>query len=249
MTKNELKQWIQNDITLSGALSGVSLPDNEIKRVIEKETMYVADKYPEAIETKFCIIHPHVFMSPEFRANRCIQFPSCVRYVTKFEEMRRRNNLIGLNDPDVGFNRAFMTEMWQGMIANFDSLTYRLVHWSAWDQFKQFTLVDIQHTWNRNTHRLYVKGHTPQIPVYCELSVQIPDEDLWEDPWVKMFLSAKCKLQVARLLGTFTHTLIGGVTINQNTYSDGANNDIKECEEYWKDMTKSDNSSWFLEAF
>lgn len=247
MTKNELKEYIQNDVTISGALTGVSIPDKEIDRIIKNEKKFIADQYPECIEYKFCVIHPHVFMSPEFRANRMLQFPDCVREVTKFEEMRRRNNLIGLNDPDVGFNRAFMTEMWQGMISNFDSLTYRLIHWSAWDQFKQFTLVDIQHTWNRNSHRLYVKGHTPQLPVYCELSTMIPDEELFEDPWVQKWMSAKAKLQVARLLGTFTYNIIGGVTINNSTYTESANKDIEECTKYWGELRKSDNASWFLE--
>ena len=65
---------------------------------------------------------------------------------------------------------------------------------------------------------------------------------MWEDPWVKQWIAAKCKQQVAKTLGVFTVTLIGGVTVNNNLYTEEANNDLNECKERWKDMQQAD---WF----
>lgn len=235
MTKDELIKWIKNDVTIGGQLQ-INIPDSEYDRVIDYRTRELLEYYMDALESRFVIIHPRVFMSPEFRSNRTIQFPECVISVYKFYEMRRRNGLFGINDPDISFNRAFQSDMWFGSPMNFDTVSYRLIQWSTWDQMKQFTLIDIQHSWNRNTHRLLVTGHDPKVPVFCEFYQRIPNEDLWEDPWAKKWISAYVKKEVARLIGTFTTTFVGGVTVNASLYSDEADKDIDACKEYFKNV-------------
>ena len=83
-------------------------------------------------------------------------------------------------------------------------------------------------------------GHDPQCNVYCELAVKVPETELWEDPWVKQWIAAKCKLQVAKKIGTFTTTLIGGVTVNTSLYTEEANKDIEDCQKYFDELLKSD---------
>jgi hypothetical protein len=106
MTKKEMVKWLRDEVTMSGSIS-LELTDAEFNRVIDKETNMIYELYPEAINYDFVIIHRNVFYQPEFRKNRIIQFPECVLSVIKFEEMRRRNSMFGIADPDFGFNRLF----------------------------------------------------------------------------------------------------------------------------------------------
>lgn len=235
MTRSEFIEWLKDEITMSGTIN-ISLSDKEYGRLIDKELKMIPELYCEAIKYDKCIIPSDLFYTPEFRKNRCIQFPDCVLSVVKFEEMKRRNNLWGLSDPDLSWNRMFQTDMWMGPQMAMDTVMFRTIQWSNWDQLKQFNLVDIKHRWNRITHQLFVMGHDPYNDVYCEVATKVDEQELFEDPWVRQWIAAKCKLQVVKKLGTFTVTAIGGVTVNTGTYSEEANNDLNDCKEHWKDM-------------
>lgn len=235
MKKAEFLDWVKNDITISGALT-INVPDKEIERIITKETKYLAEIYPDMIQDSYCILHPRIFHSPEFRANRTIQFPDCVKSIVKFEEMLRRGAMLGFNDADLTFNRAFMSDVWFSAPFSMDTITYRMMSMEVWDQMKRFTLVDINYSYNRNTHKCLVLGHDPRTPVFCQMNTIIPEEDAWDDPWVQTWIAAKCRLSVYRLLGTFTANLVGGVTINAATYKETADADIEKCETYFKEL-------------
>lgn len=248
MTKKELVAFIRNDITLSGALA-IQLPDEEIERIIDFEKNALYEFYPDALQERFIILHPNIFRTSEFKTSRVVEFPACVYSISKFEEIRRRNGLYGFNDPDISFNKAFMSEMWMGLGLNMDFVTYQLINWSTWDMCKQLSLVDIQHSFNRATHTLLVLGHDPLGPVRCEMFVKIPDENLFDDYWCKKYLCAKAKLSVNRLIGTFTTQLVGGVTVNAATYTEAANSDIEQCKEYWQEMRTNYNAAGWVEMW
>jgi len=106
---------------------------------------------------------------------------------------------------------------------------------------KTFNLSDIKHTFDEASHVLTVLGHDPIAPVFCELYVKAPEEKLFDDPWVQKWMGAKCKLQVAKAIGTFTATTIGGVTVNYNLYTEEANKDLDECKEFFKNLRDADH--------
>ena len=137
--------------------------------------------------------------------------------------------MFGISDPDFQFNRAFQADMWFGNMMNMDSVAFRTVQWSVWDQLKQFTLVDIQHRWNYATKQLQVIGHDPHVNVYCGLITKCPESELFDSIWVKKWISAHCKLAVNRLMSLFQTTLIGNVSINLSAYTEEANKDIEAC--------------------
>ena len=159
-----------------------------------------------------------------------IQFPDCVLTVTKFEEMKHRNMMFGCNDPAFSFDKTFMADMWFGNMMNMDGVAFRTIQWSTWDQLKQFTLVDIQHRWNYASHQLYVIGHDPSVNVFCGLMTKAPVSDLYDNIWVRKWVSAHCKLAAYRLMTYVQTTYIGGVTINLQAFTDEANKDIEDCK-------------------
>ena len=239
MTRAEFIEWLKSEITMSGTIN-LSLPDKEYNRIIDRELRMIPELYVEAVKYDKCVIPRDVFYSQEFRKNRCIKFPDCVLSVVQFCELKMRNQMWGIADPDLSWNRMFQTDMWMGPQMAMDTVMFRTIQWSNWDQLKQFNLVDIKHRWNRPTHQLFVTGHDPYNDVYCELATKVDDQDLFEDPWVRQWIAAKCKLQVVKKLGTFTVTAIGGVTVNTGTYSEEANNDINDCKEYWANLRQAD---------
>ena len=105
MTKKEMIQWLKNEVTMSGSIN-ISLSDAEYERILDKEINMVYQLYPVAVKHQYCVIDKRQFYTPEFKANRTIQFPDCVLAVGRFEEMKRRNTLLGINDADFSFNRV-----------------------------------------------------------------------------------------------------------------------------------------------
>ena len=241
MTRKEFVEWLKEEITVGGALS-INLPDKEYERIIDREVKALYELSPEAVKESYTIIPVDYFYKPEFRKTRTIQFPDCVISVNKFVEMKRRNAMFGINDPDFSFNRAFMADLWLGSQMNMDSVAFRTIQWSVWDQMKQFNLIDIRHRWNWNDKTLLVLGHDPKVDVFCGLCVKVEESALFEDYWCRKWIAAHMKLQANKLMTLFQVNLIGGVTINMSAYTEEANKDIEECKEKWKD---NNTITWF----
>lgn len=242
MTKDELTNWIDNEITLGGSID-IKLPRQEIRRVIEKATREVYLLYVDSVEQKWMLMPKALFYRPEFRANRVIQFADCVTAVTRFQEAHKMYNFYGFNDPDMSFQKAVNSGIYFGSQFNNEWITSMQISWLSWDQMKTFSLVDIRHSWNPNTHRLQVLGHDPKADVICEIMTKVPEQELWEDPMVRKYIGGKCKVEVSRLIGTFTTNLIGGITVNSGLYKDEGTEEINEAKEYFKETNKGD---WFV---
>lgn len=242
MTKEEFKDFIVNELTMSGALKQMTLPDKEIYRIIDNETRQLYDIDPDALKQSYTIVPNQYFYTPEFRATRTLKFPKCVKSVGAVVEMTGRSVMWGINDPDISFSRAFQADLWMSPMGS-DTMTFRTIQWSMWSQMKKFNLRDIQHSWSRTEHTLLIQGHDPRGNVFIQIFEEVPNTELWEDPWVRKWIAAKCKKQLTLLLGIFTYNLIGGVTINSNLYEQQADKDIEECKEYFKGIN---NPDWFI---
>lgn len=236
MTKTEFVEWLKNEVTVSGALQ-VNIPDKEYERIIDNEMQGIYENDRDASRAAFMVMPVSQFYTPEFRRTRTIKFPKCVLAVTEFQEMKRRNAMFGFNDPDFGYNKCFQSDIWLGSQMSLDSIAYTTIQWGVWDQLKVFTLVDIRHRWNWGDHSLTVLGHDPQVNVYCQLAVKNDECDMYEDYYVRKWVSAKCKLQANKLLTLFTTQLIGGVTINMSAYTEEANKDLEECKEHFNNIS------------
>lgn len=233
MTRSDFVQWINNEITLSGAIA-INIPEQELTRQITKQLNMVYQLYPVAMEQSYTIIPVSVFYCPEFRKTRVLQFPDCVMGISRFQEMKRRYGLFGINDPDFTYNKVFMADMWMGVQMSGEIIADRTINMSFFDQLQNFQVVDMHFKWNEANHNMEVLGHDPYYNVFCGLYVKVPEYRLFDDPWVQQWIAAHCKLRVARMLGTFTTNLIGGVQVNTSLYTEEANKEIEECKEQWK---------------
>lgn len=238
MKKQDLIKLINDDITASGAIP-VELPEPEISRIIDIETRYLYKFYRESFEPSNCIIRQGYFMTEAFKANRQIQLPACIVGIDQFKEIRGGGRIFGINDSDLTYNRALLSDMYMSPWSS-DVVTYRTIQWSVWDLMRSFELHDIQFDFNENTHRITVKGRTPRTDVFISAVSLIPESDFWEDPLVQRWMIAKCKIQMARILGLFKSNMPGGVTISAEMYKSEATEELSEIKEYFKNTNNVD---------
>lgn len=240
MTKEELIQLVEDEITVSGSLK-LTVKKEEIARIIEMEKKYVYRDWPFTTELKYTVMHPAVFRTEEFRASRTIQLPECVWGIQEFCEIKDGMRMFGINDPDLRLERVMASDLWLSPFSS-DVITTRTVSYSWFDLSRSFTLTDIQFNFNPNTHRIKVIGHEPYAPVLIRAWVSIDDANLYEDYYFQRWVIARCKTQLHRILKTFEYTAIGGVTIT-SMLGDQGKQECDEIKEYMKNNTQPD---WFL---
>ena len=211
MTRQEVVKYIKDEITISGAIN-INVSDAEINRIIDRDIRIIRQINPMNVGKSFTVISNRVWYQPEFRRNRIIQFPECVRGIFDFYE------------------RLFLSDIWMGGTMNAEVLTQRVVGYSFWDQMKQFIVRDIQFSWNEPLHQLLVTGRDVKQNVFCGIYVDNPEEVLFNDGYVLQYLSGSCYLRVAPLIGTFQTNLLGNVTVNTQYYTETGNKIHRRCQ-------------------
>lgn len=241
MTKQELIQWVKDEITASGALPLDQINDKEIERIIDNEKEYVHREWRTAVEPRMCIISVDAFKKPEFKQSRTIQLPDCVYGIDDFREIKDGSRLFGINDPDLRLERVMGSDLWLSPFSS-NVITSRTISYSWFDLARSFTLTAIQFRFNINTHRIQVIGHDPTAPVLVRAFIAIDDGDLYEDPMFRKWISSKCKMQLHRILKTFEVNLVGGVNISSILYDEGK----AEKEEVEKWLSGNDPADYFI---
>ena len=241
MTKDELVNFVVDDLTASGSLN-IKLKEAEINRIIDAEKKYVFRKWRDTVELKYGIIRVDSFRTPEFRASRTIQLPECVWGIREFREIKDSARLFGINDPDLNFDRVMNSDLYLAGPFMSDIITSRIVSYSFFDQARGFTLYDIGFDFNINTKRLKVIGHDPLNPVLVQAYMQIEDSALYDDYYFQRWIIARCKRQIHRILKTFEYNLVGGVNIT-SMYEEQGKEEMTDIKD---EMEKNNQPDWFL---
>lgn len=242
MTKDELIDLVLDDMTSYGNLP-MKLKPEDISRLIDREMRYLYRNDRELLQDLHCVIDGRWFSTEEFKARRVIQFPDCIVGVYRFMELGRSNAglIYGLSDMMVGPTGAAGSQFGMYMSPwSTDTIAFNTVRWSTWDLLKSFALTDINYDFNLNTHQIKVTGRTPYNPVFVSAIATIPTESAYEDPYVQQWICAKAKIHLARVLGMFQTTLIGGTTVNTSLLTEAANTEIQECKDYFKGINAPD---------
>ncbi len=235
MTKKELIDQVNAEITATCSIP-FSVPDKEIERIIELEKKWLFREYRDAVENGWYVLDKSYYDTQEWTDTRTFQLPECVMAIKYVYELTSGQRVFGIHDPDLTFDRLMAADLYLTPLSS-DQITYRTIQWSFWDLARQFNLKDIQHNFNINTKRLKITGRDPSESLWVATLNMIPSEDLYEDPVFIKWIIAKAKIQLARIIGTFNYTLIGGVQIN---YSDIRTEGQAELDEL-KAKIASDN--------
>jgi hypothetical protein len=211
MTRGEFLLQLKDEIRGTCALP-YSIPDKEINRIIDQARKYFYRNYREAVESQYYVIPVAEFSKPEFKANRSILMPDCVVSVYECKEISGGGRLFTI-DADFADNRLIAAELFLSPFQS-DDLVMRTAQYAYWDLAQAFFLDILRFDFNRNTHKLKIKGRNPTKNVFLQTYVSIPEEDLFEDWFFIRYCTAQVKIALGRILGFFEYQLPGGVSIN-----------------------------------
>ncbi len=236
MTEQQLIQDITDEITFSGALP-YSLPEKEIKRIIEIDSRYFWDNWRHAVESRYLLLPLEIFNTDQFRKTRQIQLPDCVQFVIDFKEAKG-GSIFATIDRDFAEQKFIGSEIYLTPFIG-ESIMYRTVIFSFLDLTRGMLLDTIAYDYNKNTKMLGVVGRTPKTAAVARIYKKLEQDKLFEDEVFQRYVRAHAKVRLAHMLQTFNYTLPGDVTVN---YQNIVTTAEKEMEDV-KAMMKGENTA------
>lgn len=235
MTESQLLTDINNEITFSGALP-YSLPEKELKRILEIDTRYFWDNWRHAVESRYLLLPLELFNNQAFTKFRQIQLPDCVQFVVDFKEAKG-GSIFATIDRDFAEQKFIGSEIYLTPFIG-ESIMYRTVIFSFLDLTKAMMIDTIAYDYNKNTKLLGVLGRTPKTSAVLRVYKKLEAEKLYEDEMFQRYVRAHAKVRLAHMLQTFNYTLPGDITVN---YQNIVTTAEKEMEEV-KAMMKGENT-------
>jgi len=236
MTEAELIADIQDEITFSGMLP-YSLPEKEIKRIMNIDALYFYDNWRYAIESKYLLLPKELFKTDGFKNGRQILMPDCVQFMVELKEAKG-GSIFASIDRDFSEGKFMGSEIFLTPFMG-ESIMYRTIMFSFLDLTKGMILDTIAYDYNKNTKLLGVVGRTPKVDAVAKVFKKIAIDKLYDDELYQRHVRAHAKVRLAHMLQTFNYQLPGDVTIN---YQNMVATAEKEMEEV-KTMIKGENTT------
>ncbi len=243
MVERALIELIKSEITQSCSLP-YSLPDPEVKRIIDRAKEWFWTNYEFAVEDRVLPIPLEVFQHPNFLATRTIQLPSCVVAVYELKEANG-SGIFGNPDRDFSDSKLLGGEVFLNAgLEGGEALMFRTALYSYYSLARAYSLETIAYRYNRNTKRITVLGRASYRNCFVRAGVKIPDESLFDDELFVRYCFAQAKINLGRILSIFQFQLPGAVSINFNeTKADG----IQELLEIKEQIDKESPGNNFLQ--
>ena len=236
MTEAELIADINNEITFSGMLP-YSLPEKEIKRIIENDARFFYDNWRHAVESKYLLLPKELFRTDEFKNGRQILMPDCVQFVVECKEAKG-GSIFASIDRDFSEGKFMGSEIFLTPFMG-ESIMYRTIMFSFLDLTRGMVLDTIAYDYNKNTKLLGIVGRSPRVDAVVKVFKKIDIDKLYEDELYQRYVRAHAKVRLAHMLQTFNYQLPGDVTIN---YQNMVATAEKEMEDV-KTMIKGENTT------
>lgn len=214
MTRNELIEDIQDELTFSRALP-FALPEKEINRVINIAADYFYDNWRHAVQTQYLLLPLALYNKEEFRKFRQIRLPECIAFVETVKEIKN-GSVFGTIDRDFSEQKFVGSEIFLTPFMG-ESIVYRTVIFSFLDLTKGLIIDTIAFDFNKNNKTIMLKGRNPKVDTVAVVQKKIEEHDLYDDELFKRYVRAKAKVRLGELVTSFGFKLPGGVEINYDT--------------------------------
>lgn len=234
MTEAELMRDLKDEVTFSGAMP-YTVPDRELKRIIENDTRYFYDNWRHAVESRYLLLPVTLFEGERFKKFRTIQLPDCVAFVVDFKEAKG-GSIFATIDRDFAEEKFIGSEIYLTPFMG-ESIMYRTIIFSFLDLTKGLMIDTIAYDFNKNTKLLGILGRTPKTPAVLRIMKKLDRDKLFDDELFQRYVRAHAKLRTAHMLQTFNYSLPGDVTVNYQSITTTAEKEMDEV----KAMMKSEN--------
>lgn len=237
MSEQELLDDINNEITFSGMLP-YSLPEKELKRILENDSRFFYDNWRHAVEPRYLLLPTELFKSDQFKTYRTIQMPDCVQFVVDLKEAKGAS-IFATIDRDFSEQKFIGSEVYLTPFMG-ESIMYRTIIFSFLDLTRGLILDTIAYDYNRNTNSLGIVGRTPKVNAVAKVLKKIDKDKLFEDELFQRYVRAHAKVRLAHMLQTFNYTLPGDVTINYQNIVTTAEKEMTAVEAMMKGENTTD---------
>lgn len=239
MTLKELALDIYNELTFSGTMP-YKLATKEIERIIENDTRFFYDNWHYAVQDAYLVLPIKLFSHPDFKQNRRLQLPECVRFVHLCKEMKK-GSVFGTIDRDFAEQKFIGSEIFLTPFMG-ESITYRLAVFSFLDLTKNLIVEDISYDYNKNNKILFFVGRTPLVDVVIKVSKEIEKEHLYNDELFQRYVRAHAKIRMGEQYALFDFPLPGNVKVNLEKLTAKAEAEMTQCLE----MIKGEQTPSFM---
>jgi hypothetical protein len=236
---------VKNELSI-GCQIPLNVPNKEVVRIIDEAKKWFYKNYEDSVEEKFLIIDKSYYDLDFFKKNQAAVLPQDVFSVYDLYDIGKEKltswSIEGRVDPDFNIDKWIYGDYYKPGMAS-ESLMYYVINESFYDMARQLMINKLSFSFNRLTHVFKFTGELPQnhsvLRVYC----RIADCALFEDDYFYRYVVAKTKIQMGRILTTFTYNLPGGVQINGDAIKDEGKEDLESLIE---DIKGENCADYFL---
>jgi len=252
MTIEELVDYVQMDLTASGALPFM-LPNAEIRRlIVDIGERFFWENYWYAVQKMYYLVPRAILQTEEFTRYSYVTLPCDIQSVTWIYPVTDNSLFqLGISAPNLSINLGVTNQPYLSSYTTTISElgTYKTVIDSFGDVLNQLSKHTLKYDYNFNTNRLHIlTGLTNSINRFetnliLEAYARIPSEDLYEDQKFRRYVVALGREQMARMVTRYNYQLPGGIQLNVSELMSEAREDKKAVEE---EMKKVPNTGFFF---
>ena len=256
---DELIKLINDDLTIACQIP-FTVPKKELNNIIQRAKKYFYKIYEDSVEQMYIALPAGALAKANFKqgvpfgsgadnetitnkkqiANPrgIVQMPSRVYSVNDVFEIGGFSGEDGgfgsmsFNADDVDFSiDKFIYDDVYGAGMGSENLMYYVINSMFMDQARQVLIPQISYTYNRLTKKFRFQGEIPKRAVIFEIFSTISDCALFEDEAFQRYVIGQAKIQLSRILGTFSFNLPGNITINYDMISSEGREEVDRVVE------------------
>ena len=263
---NDFVESIQMEMSVGGSIP-FTLPAEPIAQIVKNSKSYFYKSYEDAHEEMFISIPQSEIEKKKFN----IGVPQMVgegdREVLKSDrgsyllpdgvisvvgvyeingwsgEAGWNSGLLGKNAGDISINRMLYQSVYDRQLAvSADNTMYYICTEAFLDISRQIFQNTISFKYNRLTNKLRFIGKLPVSDVVLDVLVRVPDCDLYNDELFRRYVIAECKVNLARILSTFTYQMPGNISINVDSIANDGATEKEAIRQELRDLS----GAWYI---
>ena len=254
-----LIKLINDELTIACQIP-FTVPKKELANIIQRAKKYFYKIYEDSVEQMYIALPAGALAKQDFKqgvpygggtdnetiTNKkninnprgVIQMPSRVYSVNDVFEIGGFSGEDGgfgdysfnAGDVDFSIDKFIYSDVYGAGIGS-ENLMYYVVNSLFLDNTRQVLLPQISYTFNRLTKKFRFQGELPKRAVIFEIFSTIPDCQLFQDEAFERYCIGQAKIQLARILGTFSFNLPGNITINYDLISSEGREEVDRIVE------------------
>jgi hypothetical protein len=227
-----------NDELTVGCQLPFTVPKKELARIIQRSKEYFYKIYEDSVEEMYIALPASAWNKTSFKkgildenevlsktnvnsTRGIVPMPSTVYSVNNVFEVNGFSgedggfgtNSFSAGDVDFSIEKFIYSDSYGAGLGSENLMAY-VINSSFVDMTRQILLSQISYSYNRLTKKFRFQGELPKSACIFQVYNTIPDCALFQDETFIRYCIAKAKVQLARILGTFSFNLPGNITIN-----------------------------------